>query len=186
MTIVVLAAGAALRMGRQKLLLPIDGQPLIGRILAAVSAWPLVVVAGDDVARTLGQTSLRIIRNAMPERGMAHSLALADCAITPNEPIAIMLGDLADITAQTIGAVIAAYDDAVDVVVPCCSGVPVHPVVFGPAARAKIAALPDGDTIKRIRDDPSLRRRIVEVDRTALIDIDTPDDYLKRTGLQLN
>jgi molybdenum cofactor cytidylyltransferase len=180
MTIVILAAGAASRMGRQKLLLPIDGCPMIERVLNAAVAWPVVVVAGDEVAPALGPTALRIVRNAAPERGMAHSLRLANQVVPPDEPIAVLLADLPDISAQTIAAVIAAYDDAVDVVSPQHAGICTHPVIFGPLARRKIADLPDGDTIKRLRDDPSLRRRIIETSAEALTDIDTPSDYSAR------
>lgn len=180
MTIVILAAGSARRMGKQKLLLPIDGRPIIEHVLAAASAWPIVVVTGEEVAPTLGHTSLQIARNAAPERGMSHSLKLGNAVVEDAEPIAVLLGDLPDITAASIAAVIEAYDDTVDVVVPRCGETFVHPVVFGPRARGKIAALPDGDTLKRLRDDPSLRRRIVETDRGCLTDIDTPSDYTER------
>jgi len=182
MTIVILAAGAARRMGKQKLVLPIDGRPMIQCVLDAAAAWPVVVVTGDEVAPTLGSTVLRIVRNDAPERGMSHSLALGNAVVANDEPIAVLLGDLPDITAASIASVIAAYDDTVDVVVPRCGETFVHPVVFGPRARRKIAALPDGDTIKRLRDDASLRRRIVETDRGALTDIDTPGDYTERIG----
>jgi molybdenum cofactor cytidylyltransferase len=182
MTILILAAGASRRMGTQKLLLPIDGLPLIERTIAAAAAWPVVVVAGDEVAYALGATTLCIVRNASPERGMAHSLALGNAVIPDGEPIAVLLADLPDITADAIAAVIDAYDDTVDVVVPRCGDQFAHPVVFGPLARRGIPALPDGDTIKRLRDDPRLRRRSVEVGRCGLTDIDTPDEYAARRG----
>jgi len=182
MTILILAAGASRRMGTQKLLLPIDGMPLIERTIAAAADWPVVVVAGDEVAHALGATSLCIVRNAAPERGMAHSLALGNAVVPDGEPIAVLLADLPDITPTAIAAAIDAYDNTVDVVVPRCEDRFAHPVVFGPRARAGIAALPDGDTIKRLRDDPRLRRRIVEVGRCALTDIDTPDEYAARGG----
>jgi molybdenum cofactor cytidylyltransferase len=182
MTIVILAAGSARRMGRQKLLLPIEGQPMIQRVVDSASAWPVVIVAGDDVAALLGSTPLCIVRNDAPERGMAHSLKLANHVIAGQGPIAVLPGDLPDITPEAIARVIDTYDDAVDVVIPRCGEIFGHPVVFGPRARGKIAALPDGDTIKRLRDDPSLQRRIVEVDRGSLTDIDTPGDYSQRTG----
>jgi CTP:molybdopterin cytidylyltransferase MocA len=180
MTIVILAAGAARRMGSQKLLLPIEGRPLIARVVEAAAGWPRVVVAGPDIVPVLATARLRIVRNDAPERGMSHSLALADAVVTRNEPIAVLLGDLPDITPAAIAAVIDAYDETVDVVVPRYAATFVHPVVFGPIARRKIAALPDGDTIKRLRDDPSLRRRIVAGDHSAITDIDTPGDYAKR------
>jgi molybdenum cofactor cytidylyltransferase len=182
MTIVILAAGSARRMGSQKLLLPIDGRPLIARVIEAASPWPRVVVAGSRLAPALGSGwALRIVRNDEPERGMSHSLALADAVIAPSEPIAVLLGDLPDITSAAIAAVIGAYDETVDVLIPRHGETFVHPVVFGPRARRNIAALPDGDTIRSLRDDPTLRRRIVPADRSALTDIDTPGDYTKRT-----
>ncbi len=181
MTIVILAAGAARRMGTQKLLLPIDGQPIIERVLRAASAWPIVVVAGAEVARALGGVrALRIVTNDAPERGMTHSLALGNAAVQDGDAIAVVLGDLPDITPEAIAAVVDAFDDSVDVVVPRSGGAFTHPVAFGPRARDKIAALPDGDTLKGLRDDPTLRRRIIETGPEAGMDIDTPDDYFRR------
>jgi molybdenum cofactor cytidylyltransferase len=180
MTIVILAAGAAQRMGRQKLLLPIDDRPMIAHVLEAAAAWPLVVVAGDEVAPTLGHMSLRIVRNDAPERGMAHSLYLGNAVVNETEAIAVLLADLPDITPSAIAAAIEAYDDTVDVVIPRCGETFGHPVVFGPRARRKIAALPDGDTLHRLRDDPDLRRRVVAADSGCLTDIDTPSDYTER------
>jgi molybdenum cofactor cytidylyltransferase len=182
MTIVILAAGAARRMGRQKLLLPIDGCPMLERVLQAASAWPVVVVAGDEVAASLASSDLCIVLNAAPERGMTHSLHLADQVVRADEPIAVLLADLPDISARTIAAVIAAYNDEIDVVIPRHGDTFAHPVIFGPRARRKIADLPDGDTIQRLRDDSTLRRRIVETSAESLTDIDTPADYSKRTA----
>jgi len=182
MTIVILAAGASQRMGKQKLLLPIEGRAIIGRVLDAAAAWPCVVVTSDEVASMLGPTVLRIVRNDAPERGMSHSLDLGNSVVDEQEPIAVLLGDLPDITPAAIAGIISAYDATFDIVVPRCGNTFVHPVVFGPAARRKIAALPDGDTIKRLRDDPTLRRLVVATTSGCLTDIDTPSDYRARIG----
>jgi molybdenum cofactor cytidylyltransferase len=184
MTIVILAAGAARRMGGQKLLLPIDGRPMIAHVIAAAAGWPILVVTGAEVEPMLQTSAVRIVRNDAPERGMSHSLALADSLVTPAEPIAVLLGDLPDITPAAIAVVLSAYDETVDVVVPLCDGTFTHPVVFGPRARCKIPGLPEGDSLKALRDDPGLRRRIVPTDHTLWTDIDTPGDYAKRIGEQ--
>jgi molybdenum cofactor cytidylyltransferase len=181
-TIVVLAAGTSRRMGQTKLLLPIDGRAIIDHVVAAAAAWPIVVVASAAVAASLDAQIVRVVLNAAPERGMAHSLALADALIDATQPIAVLLADLPDITPAAIASALTAYDDSVDIVIPRCGDSFAHPVVFGPRARQKIAALPDGDTIKRLRDDPALLRRFVATDARALVDIDTPLDYLRRTG----
>jgi len=183
MTIVILAAGSARRMGQQKLLMPIDGRTMIERVIAAARAWPIVIVAGDDVALALGPTPFCIARNASPGRGMSHSLKLGNALVPDAEPIAVLLADLPDIGSASISRVIDAYDDSVDIVVPRYGEAFAHPVIFGPRARQKITALDDGDTIARIRDDASLRRRMVETDQTALADIDTPAEYSRRIGL---
>jgi CTP:molybdopterin cytidylyltransferase MocA len=113
---------------------------------------------------------------------MAHSLALADAVIDADGPIAVLLADLPDITGADVAAVVSNYDDSTDVVVPRCGNRLTHPVIFGPRARRNIALLPDGDTIKQLRDDPGLRRRIIDIAHMAPNDIDTPSDYAARIG----
>jgi nicotine blue oxidoreductase len=172
-------------MGRQKLLERIEGRTLIRRVLDAASGWPIVVVASAAVAAELERSGMdadvRIVRNDEPERGMNHSLALADAAIAPGEPIAVLLGDLPDCDAAAIARVVDAYDAGADVVVPQAGARFGHPVVFGPAARRAIAGLGEGDGLHRLRDDAALRRRIVAVDDArAFEDIDTADELAAR------
>jgi CTP:molybdopterin cytidylyltransferase MocA len=173
-------------MGRQKLLERIGGRSLIARALEAASAWPTVVVASDAVAAELASSGaaergVRVVRNDEPERGMNRSLALADAAIDPNEPIAVLLGDLPDCDAATIARVTGAYADDVDVVVPQAGERFGHPVVFGPAARRAIATLGEGDGLHRIRDAAGLRRRVIAVDDArAFDDIDTEAELAAR------
>ncbi len=117
-----------------------------------------------------------MVVNDEPERGMAHSLRLADQAISSDRAIAVLLGDKPLVTAELVRTLIA-VDDA-DVVFPERNGVPGHPVVFSPKARALIAGLPDGDTLQRLRDDPSVTRHAVPVaDDGAYADVDTEEDY---------
>lgn len=181
-TVVVLAAGSARRMGRQKLLLPIDGVPLVARVVRACEAWPTVVVVSDAaVAEALSRTGARIVHNDAPERGMNRSLALADAVVRRNEALAVILGDLPDCDAVTVARVINAYDATTDVVAPEAGGRLGHPVVFGPRARAGIPDLGDGDGLRTIRDDPAFTRRIVSgIDAGTLTDIDTESDYETR------
>jgi molybdenum cofactor cytidylyltransferase len=144
------------------------------------------VVASEAVAAEVARhprAGLRVVRNDEPERGMTHSLALADAALAPAEPIAVLLADLPDCDAAAIARVVDAYGDDVDVVVPRAGERFGHPVVFGPRARARIGSLPEGDALHRLRDDAALRRRIVTVgDRAAFADIDTEADLHARAA----
>jgi len=156
---------------------------MIVRVIDAASKWRVVVVAGAEIATVLRDAPVGVIRNSEPERGMAHSLRLANDAIEPDEAIAVLLGDLPDIDSATIARTIDAYDANVDVVVPRAGERYGHPVVFGPVARRRIGALPDGDSLRSLRDDPDLRRTFVELmTNAALADIDTPADYEARSA----
>jgi CTP:molybdopterin cytidylyltransferase MocA len=112
---------------------------------------------------------------------MTRSLALANAAIPPDEPVAVLLADLPDCDAAAIARVVDAYGSETDVVVPRAGERFGHPVVFGPAARARIGALPEGDGLHRLRDDPGLRRTVIDVgDGRAFADIDTEADLRAR------
>jgi CTP:molybdopterin cytidylyltransferase MocA len=174
-------------MGRPKLLERIGGRTLIERALAAAGAHPAVVVASAAVAAELAASGaaerVRVLRNDEPDRGMNHSLQLANEAIPAGEPIAVLLADLPDCDAALVERVVNAYDENVDVVVPRAGERPGHPVVFGPAARGGIAGLGEGDGVHRLRDAPALRRRIVAVDDArAFDDIDTDAELAARAA----
>ena len=171
----ILAAGASRRAGRQKLLAEFRGRRMLDYALEAAAPWRPLVVAGPSVADALaGRSGITLIRNTEPERGMSHSLRLADARLPAEAWLVLLLGDQPLVTADLIRALGEAIEGA-DVVYPIHpeSGVPGHPVFFSPHARAKIAALEDGDTIHRLRDDATLVRRAVPTsDEGAFFDVD--------------
>ncbi|HEY4434101.1 MAG TPA: NTP transferase domain-containing protein [Candidatus Cybelea sp.] len=173
---VILAAGLSTRMGAQKLLMCFRGKPLIEHAIEAARGWRPVLVAGGAVAEALRhRDDLTLIVNSEPQRGMAHSLALADAAISPDDALIVLLGDKPLVTEGLIAALCAALAGA-DVAYPvhARSGVPGHPVVFAPGARRRIATLPDGDTLHVLRGDPQLvRRPLRSEDEGAFFDVDT-------------
>jgi CTP:molybdopterin cytidylyltransferase MocA len=148
---------------------------MIDYALEASGRWHPLVVAGPTVVAALcGRDGITSIENTEPERGMSHSLKLADAHLPRHAWLMLLLGDKPLVSAGLIDALFAAVQGA-DVVYPIHprSGVPGHPVLFGPRARAKIASLGDGDTIHRLRDDPSLIRRAVPTsDEGAFFDVD--------------
>lgn len=175
----ILAAGRSSRMGAQKLTVPLDGFTLLERALAAASDHPAVVVVGPGLAGTVRtRAGLRVVINAEPERGMTRSLALADAAVPDRTAaLAVLLADTPFVDATLLERVAGALGDA-DVAFPVRpDGQPGHPVVFGPRPRAALAAWPEGDSLRGLRDDPRWRRVKVEVDGDApFLDIDSPAD----------
>jgi molybdenum cofactor cytidylyltransferase len=180
-TCIILAAGRSSRFGTDKLLHVLrNGDTLIARAVRACSGFPTVVVSSDQVAAALDSTSVTIVRNDEPERGMAHSLRLANARIDAARAIAVLPADLALIEPEHVALVIDALADA-DVVHPARrDGTPGHPVVFSPLARSSIGELPDGDTIRRLREREGLSRRTIVVEEAwPYADVDTRSDLME-------
>ncbi len=150
------------------------GKPLVDHAISAAARWDPVVVAGAQVAAYLhGRPGLTVVRNDDPELGMMHSLALGSRAIPHGETIAVLLGDKPLAGAALIETLEEAAAGA-DFVYPVRGCEPGHPVVLSPRARARIDALPHGDTLRRLRDDPELCARAVETtEEGAFFDVDT-------------
>lgn len=179
----VLAAGVSSRMGAQKLLLPVAGRTLLERALDAAAAYPTIVVVSPTLAARV-PPGRRVVVNDAPERGMSHSLALAAALVDdPAAALVVLLADTPGVDGELVDRMVAALGDS-DVAYPLRGGVPGHPVVFGPRARKAIAELPDGDTLRALRDDPRFRRTAVALTNDApFVDVDTPEDYRRVTAL---
>lgn len=174
---VILAAGESKRMGAQKLLMPFRGRPMIEYAIDAAQRWKPVIVAGARVAKYLSGRHAQVLLNEAPQRGMTHSLALANAEIPSGAALIVLLGDKPLITPLLITQLAGALD-AADVVFPVHPQTrePGHPVVFSSRARAKIPLLPDGDALRALRDDTALiRREVATDDPGAYFDVDTAE-----------
>ncbi len=178
LTVVILAAGESKRFGSQKLLhaLP-SGDTLLARAIRAGGAYKTFVVTSSALAEFARAPGARVVTNDEPERGMAHSLRLANDAIDPGRPILVLPADLLLIEPQHAAGIAAAAGDN-DVVYPVrADGTPGHPVYFSARARALIGHLRDNEPIARLRDHAGLRRRAVPIDDAwPYRDVDHPTD----------
>jgi molybdenum cofactor cytidylyltransferase len=178
----ILAAGSATRMGSPKTALRIGAKTMLERALAATDGFERIVVVGRANANDLaaGPCDAQIVINDEPERGMTHSLQLADAALADRDAaLVVVLADTPLVDGALVACVVAARGDA-DLAYPVRAGVPGHPVVFGPAPRARIADLPDGDTLRALRADTRWTRVEVQVDDDRpFLDVDTPADLAR-------
>jgi molybdenum cofactor cytidylyltransferase len=179
LTVVILAAGESKRFGSQKLLHPLgSNDTLLARAVRSSGGFCAVVVCSDATLPAAQALQTRAVLNREPERGMAHSLRLANDAIASEHAILVLPADLLWIEPHHLSAFAALAGSDDDVIFPVrADGTPGHPVYFSPRARALIGRLADNEPIAHLRDNTSLSRRAVAVDESwPFRDVDEPAD----------
>ena len=183
---VVLAAGRSKRMpGSQKLLLDIDGVPMVRRVLEAASEGgchqTVVVYAEDDVKRAINGRS-ELVFNAKAQTGMASSIQVGLRAMRPEiEAAMVVLGDQPLVGSRTVATLLRAWRregsrPAVAVSQDDDGWAP--PVILARELWGELFAL-TGDAGARqvLQGRPELLDIVPAPGRPD--DIDTPDDYAK-------
>jgi len=173
--------------GPNKLLLPVNGVPLVTRAaqaLVGAGLSPVVVVLGRDagqVAQALEALPVRTIRNPDWRQGMGTSLAVGVSALGPEtEAVVVSLGDLFALQAGTVARLVETFEGSSrGIALPTFQGRRGHPVIFDlsryrrrllslsgdQGARALLAEAPE-DVLELAVDDPG-----------TVQDVDTPADY---------
>ena len=187
---IVLAAGASTRMGRQKLTLPLaDGRPLVRLAVERVLEAHLddvVVVTGREseaVAAALQGLAVRTVHNAGYAEGQSTSLRVGLDALAPGaEAVVVALGDQPvdpRVIRRLVGTFRATHRPIVAPVYRDGRG---NPVLFAAVLFGELRAV-TGDRGGRdviVRD--SARVAEVAVDAPMPADIDTPEDYQAARG----
>lgn len=184
-TAILLAAGRSTRMeGRNKLLLPLGGMPLVthaARALAGSHVRGTIAVTGHDhvaILQALEGLPVTHVRNPDYATGMASSLKaglkhvpdVADAAF-------ICLGDMPAVTSNDVNRMISAFnpDEGRAIIVPVFKGKRGNPVLFARAYFAEMLAC-EGDTGARpvLNANPDAIFEVEMESAAVLADADTP------------
>jgi molybdenum cofactor cytidylyltransferase len=190
---IVLAAGLSTRMGKPKLLLRVEGEPILGKVLAVLRhsrVDEVVVVLGADARRTRKAVrfeSERIVVNPKYSEGMSSSLRLGLRKVSPDADAAlVVLGDQPYLSSSTVDRIIEEYlAKNPPVVVPVYGGTRGNPVLFARAVFADVMRISGDVGAKSVVD--KYRDRVLEVpvrDAGILFDVDTPSDYQRASSRQ--
>jgi len=184
---VVLAAGRGARFAAAdpsappKMLAPIDGVPMVRRVVATLIAGGVdrcVVVVSTGGASAIGMAleglPAELVVNPNPSRGMFSSVQCGLRATGEHELCVLLPGDMPFVQPLTVTLLIANARDTGRTVAPTLDGHAGHPVALSPETRAAILLAP-GDS----RLDQELARRTVMmvpvVDFGVRRDVDQPD-----------
>jgi molybdenum cofactor cytidylyltransferase len=183
---VILAAGEARRFGSQKLLAPLDGRPLLQRVIDAANASALEDIAmviganGKSLLAHLDMGRTRVVRNPDPSRGMASSLQAGLRSLEGDLHAAlVLLGDMPGVTTALIDELVArGQKTRAAAVTSLWRGRRSPPVVLHRSLWPAAFAL-EGDA--GMREVLAGRTDVIEVEVTpalgTLEDVDTPEDH---------
>jgi molybdenum cofactor cytidylyltransferase len=190
--VVILGAGASVRMGQPKLLLPWKQTTVLGHLIQqwqTLKARQIAVVtrrADRPMAlelRRLHCPKLHRVKNPDPDRGMFSSIVCAarwlgwDGCVTA---WAIVLGDQPHLRQKTLRALLACHRTHVDAICqPVFDGHRGHPVVLPRDAFAELAQT-SAQTLREFLN----RTRVPQIecpvaDSGLSLDLDYPEDYRK-------
>lgn len=185
---IVLAAGEARRMGRQKLVLPYAGSTVIAHIvdqLIAAEVERVVVVQGankEDVEAALAGRKVQFIANPDISQGMLSSVRCGLKAAPHSDAYLICLGDQPALRTDTVNKLLETHDQAGHhdggIFVPVHKGRRGHPLLFSSVYRDEVLSEFDDAGLRGLLD--RYADHVVEVpdpSRGVLEDIDTPEDY---------
>ena len=190
---VVLAAGQSRRMGGpNKLLVAIDGKPMVRRAAEAALAArlaPVLVVTGhmrDQVTEALAGLPVQLVDNPDYAQGLATSLKAGVAALPAEVDAAVVcLGDMPKVTGRLIRSLVQAYSPAEGraIVVPTRHGKRGNPVLwdrrfFG--AMRELAG--DAGAKALIGQHEELVAEVETGDEAVLLDVDTPEALARLAG----
>jgi molybdenum cofactor cytidylyltransferase len=189
---ILLAAGTSVRLGRNKLLLPLSGGSVVQRVALALidsRAAEVIVVTGHQAAEVrtaLGGLSVRFTHNPDFETGQASSLkAGLKAAAEGADGYLFALGDQPLIQTDLVDRLIASFAPGEGeplAAAPFFKGRRGNPVVISSRLRERLESL-SGDEgakgiLKSIMDESPARLAAVEAEsEDNFRDIDTQDDF---------
>lgn len=182
----VLAAGLARRMGRQKLLLPFRGRPIVHWSVESLRPHvdDLIVVTGVDgeaVRAALEGLAVRFVGNPHPEAGQGSSIAVGVAAVTPStRAVIIALGDQPRVPVDVVPALLSAWRrTGHPIAAPVYRGVQGTPVLFAAEVFSELRTLTGDMGARGVVAAHRDRVARVAFDIEMPADVDTPEDFAR-------
>ncbi len=171
-------------MGRNKLLVEIDGEPLVRTIVRrAIEADldPVVVVTGHDrerVIAALEELPCHHEHNSAHAGGMTTSLRAGVAALPSDVDAALMiLGDMPLVTSVMMGILIKTFRSSeVEIVLSRYGEVNAPPTLFCREVFPELLDLPNDQSPRSVVERHTQSTSIVNWPESCLKDLDRPED----------
>lgn len=187
---IVLAAGTSSRMGSLKPLLPLGGKPA-----AAWAAMTLLAAGVTEVALVVGYRGglvtaaveglpVQVVHNEDFPSGMFSSIQRGLTAISPaSEAFFVLPADMPLVSPETVRNLSDAFFASSvrpEIVHPCYAGRRGHPPLISTGLKSEILEWTGAGGLRGYLESRHPRSLCIDVDDPSiLMDMDTPEDYLR-------
>jgi len=188
-SLVILAAGKSTRMKENKLLLKLDGETLIERVVKTAkgsSADEVIVVLGHEaekVREQLVKLDCKVVVNENYMRGQSESVKVGLAAVSSSaEAVMILPADVALIDAESINSVIDEHRKSKShIVIASHKHQSGHPILLDRALFQEVSQIDESALgLKAVINRHRSEVKYVEVGtENVLIDIDTREEFDK-------
>ena len=181
---IILASGFSRRMQTEKLLLDVDGTPMVERVIQAASASQLnevvLVYQHEDIKRAGDKYHAKTVFNERADEGQSTSIKTGiKAASLETDGFMFLVGDQPFLNAETINTLIDAFNrEHHSIIVPVYNGKRGNPVIFPATLKDDLLAL-TGDRGGRVLIETMAERvKLVTIEDERLgTDVDTEEDY---------
>jgi molybdenum cofactor cytidylyltransferase len=184
---IVLAAGASRRMGRNKMLLTLDGEPLVRRAAwraLAAGCSPVIVVIGNEaeqVRAALDGVACTCVENPEFTGPTTTSLHVGLRQLPGDvDAVVVILADMVHVTEAMLRTMLAtAHTTAAPLVVSQYGDAIAPPLLFRRTLFADLLAWQDEGAGRQVVQQHRAEAVRVNWPLEALEDIDTPEDWAR-------
>jgi len=179
---VVLAAGRSSRMGRNKLLLKIDGVTILDRLLSILNSVldNIILVTGydpDPIKKIAKGYNVKIVHNPDFDKGMTTSFK-AGLRVIDTDAVFLILGDQLGLEMSLLRRMISAMEDSNALIVsPKYKDKKGHPTLFRRPIFDELLSLGDSDIIRDVVLRHEAEQITVEGTEWTTLDFDTQNDF---------
>lgn len=188
MTGIILAAGFSRRFGEEKLLMKINGKPIILHVIDLVLSVgfseTVLVFQNQDIGRLADGRTIKGIHNLRAAEGISASIKCGIHNSRPTDGYMFFTGDQPFIEPETVNRLLTAFNKGEgSIILPKYDGVNGSPVIFGSIWKEQLENL-IGDVGGRtiIKNNPDKVFFVDMPGSKAGIDIDTKEDYVQYKG----
>ena len=182
---VLLAAGTSTRMGENKLLFQLEGEPVVRRAVGRATAAgldPVIVVLGHEADRVRGELTglaCRTVVNPDYAGGINGSLKAGIAALPATAAAAVvLLADMPLVTTEMIATLVDRYRaSTAPLVISAYDGVNAPPMLYHRALFPELLEMEGEGCGKQVVRRHRAEAAVVRWPAAALTDLDVPDDY---------